>query len=259
VSAIEEQQLERRGRADAPVYVYGIVRAGAGVPRVPGVLGSSVAVVPERQVAALVSVVADERVRAKRRDLLAHSDVLQEAHGGGVVLPLRFGTLFPSEEELRAGFLGPRHDELRSLLDRFEGLGEMRLRASYHDEQSVLGEIVAEDQQVARLREATRTGAASHAQLVRLGELVAARLEARRAADGDEIVRRLSEGAVDVNVDAPEGDLGVVKASFLVREQDRRRFDELLEATALRLRHLVDFTCTGPLPPHSFVAIAGGR
>ena len=70
-------------------------------------------------------------MRAKRRDLLAHSDVLQEAYGNGVVLPLRFGMLFDSEDELRDRLIDPRRDELLSLLERFDGVAEMRVRAQY--------------------------------------------------------------------------------------------------------------------------------
>jgi hypothetical protein len=35
-------------------------------------------------------------------------------------------------------------------------------------------------------------------------------------------------------------------------------FDELLESVALNERHRLGFTCTGPLPPHSFVDLRGG-
>jgi len=238
--------------------VYGVVRAGAAsAPPTRGVLETPVRVVEHGSVAALVSTVPEERVRAKRRDLLAHSDVLQAAYDLDVVLPLRFGTLFPSEGELRSAFLEPRHDELLALLRRFRGLGEMRLSAEYHDEESVLAAIVAGDARVRQLRDTTRERRGGHADLVALGELVGARLEARRASDAEELVARLAPAAVDVHVDAPDGELGVVRASFLVRDRDRRTFDELLDAAALRLRHLVRVRCTGPLPPHSFVALFG--
>jgi Gas vesicle synthesis protein GvpL/GvpF len=257
VTAIEEHRPRRRGAVDAPVYVYGIVRAHAAAPRTRGVLGFPVTVVTHGAVGALVSSVREERVRAKRRDLLAHSDVLQAAYERAVVLPLRFGTLFPSEAELCDAFLEPRHDELLSLLERFDGLAEMRLRADYHDQDSVLGAIAADDPRIVRLSDATRNGGASRGELLQLGELVAKRLEARRVSDAHELVARLAAAAAEVRVDEPEDELAVVRASFLVRDRDRARFDDLLEAAALRLRHLVHVRCTGPLPPHSFVGLTG--
>jgi hypothetical protein len=237
------------------VYVYGVTRAGTAAPAAKGVLGGDVRLVELDGVAAVVSGVPHERVRAKRRDLLAHSDVLQAAHEQGVVLPLRFGTLFSSEDELLSAFLEPRLDELRSRLASFDGLSELRLRAVYHDQDSVLAEIVAGDADVARLRDATRSGRASEADRVRLGELVAKHYERRREADARQIVDGLRGVALDVSVDEARDEITVVKASFLVDERKRRRFDDALEALALRMRHLIDLTCIGPLPPHSFVSL----
>jgi hypothetical protein len=240
--------------ADPPLYAYAVVRGDTSPPSCRGVLDAPVATVRDGGVAVLVSRLQSDKVRAKRRDLLAHSDVLQEAHGNGVVLPLRFGMLFHSEDELRSRLIGPRRDELLSLLDRFDGVAEMRLRAKYHDQESVLADVVKDDPEIAKLRGAAR----SQGDLVRLGERVAQRFEARRAADQDLVVRRLGAHALETHVDELDDELAVVKASFLVRDRQRKKFDAELDAVALRLRHLVAFTCTGPLPPHSFVELGDG-
>ena len=243
------------GRGQGPVYVYGITRAGSGAPNAKGVLGGNVRLVELDGVAAVVSGVANERVRAKRRDLLAHSDVLQAAYSQGVVLPLRFGTLFSSEDELRTAFLEPRRDALLSSLASFDGLCELRLRAAYHDQDAVFGDIVAGDAEIARLREASRSGSAREADLVRLGELVAKTYEHRRAIDRQQILDSLRGVSVDVSVDENLDEITVAKASFLVNDRKRGAFDKALEALALRVRHLIDLTCIGPLPPHSFVSL----
>ena len=237
--------------ADPPLYAYAVVRGDATPPARHGVLDTPVATVRDGGVAVLVSRLKSDRVRAKRRDLLAHSDVLQEAHGNGVVLPLRFGMLFDSEAELRERLIAPRRDELLTLLEQFEGVGEMRLRAKYHDQESVLAEVVKDDPAIARLRERART----QADLVSLGERVAKQYEARRSVDADTILTRLGVHADQTHVDELDDELAVVKASFLVRARKRKRFDAELDAVALRLRHLVNFACTGPLPPHSFVTL----
>jgi hypothetical protein len=256
VSAVDDQPLTQSRRSPAaPLYAYGVVPAQAPAPERSGILGGEVTRVAHGKVAALVTPLSSERVRAKRRDLLAHSDVLQDAYARGGVLPLRFGTVFESEADLRLRLLDRRHDELVTLLERFEGLGEMRVRARYHDQDSVLAAVVQAAPEIARLRSRAR----SQAELVRLGEVVAKSYAARRDADAEAIVARLGAVGVDTRVDEPEDELTVVKASFLVG--DRGAFDAELDAVALGLRHLVQFTCTGPLPPHSFVALGadGGR
>jgi hypothetical protein len=236
------------------LYVYGVVRSGAAAPRTRGVLDAPLDVVDGGRVAALVSPVESERVRAKRRDLLRHSDVLQAAHASDVVLPLQFGTLFASGDELRAHFLEPREDELTTLLDRFRGLSEMRLRVEYDDQDAVLAELVSRDREIAKLRESTRSHAAQH-DLIRLGELVAHRYDARRRADADAVIGRLAERALDVREDSPQSEVEFVRASFLIRTKNKRAFDELVDSVALGLRHIARFTCSGPMPPHSFVSL----
>src|SRR3954451_16850051 len=109
MAVAEDQRLERPGTEETQVYVYGVVRPGANVSAVTGVLGSAVELMPVGHLAALVSRVGGQ-VRAKRRDLLAHSDVLQHAFSQGVVLPLRFGTLFRNENEVEDELGGARGD-----------------------------------------------------------------------------------------------------------------------------------------------------
>lgn len=240
-----------------PVYLYGIARSGREIGGRGGILGARVTTIAHRKVAAIASSIAGSSVRAKRRDLLLHSDVLQDAFAGGPVLPFRFGTVFPGEEALVDELLAPRHDELVDMLDRFDGVGELRLRAAYHDQETVLREIVRTDPAIARLREATQGRTAGDSRLLQLGEAVAAAFAERRRADGEAIVARLSKHADDVQVDEPIEELDVVRASFLVREKKTSKFDELLESVALTHRHLIGFNCTGPVPPHSFVDLDG--
>jgi hypothetical protein len=219
------------------------------------VLGAPVRLVRHGRVAALTSRVPDERVRAKRRDLVAHSDVLQKAAAGGVVIPVRFGMVLADEDAVVESFLEPREQELLALIDRFAGTAELRLRVVYQDRERILADVVAGDPTVRRLREASRRSA-TQATLLQLGERVAKLYAERRAADADAVVERLARHAVDVQRDEPGDELEVVRASFLVRDEARRAFDEELDAVALRLRHLMSFTCVGPVPPHSFVALS---
>src|SRR3954451_11537341 len=256
MAVAEDQRLERPGTEETQVYVYGVVRPGAKVSAVTGVLGSAVELMPVGNLAALVSRVSGQ-VRAKRRDLLAHSDVLQHAFSHGVVLPLRFGTLFRSENEVEDELGGARGDEILALLERFDGLGEMRLRVAYHDEEHVLRHVVAADPAILRLREETRGARPGDPRLIRLGELAPARIAERRGADESAILERLGAAAVEVHRDEPDDDLVVTKSSFLIRQDRRSRFDELLDSVALSQRHLMQFVCTGPMPPHSFVALSG--
>jgi hypothetical protein len=238
------------------VYVYGITRAGSAAPRAAGVLGTGVTTIDCGPVAAIASILPSDAVRAKRRDLLRHSEVLQQAFAEGVVLPLRFGTLFRGPQALARDFLAPHSDDLVSLLNRFDGAGELRLRVSYNDQSAIFAEIVQGNPAIARLRD--QAGQSNRAAQVELGEAVAAAYAGRRRADADAIVERLAAHATDVHVDEAEYELEVLRASFLVPREQMGEFDSVLESVALVQRHLMSFNCTGPVPPHSFVDLGEG-
>jgi Gas vesicle synthesis protein GvpL/GvpF len=233
------------------VYVYGVTSASAATPRVTGVGGGTVHAIAHRGLAAISSSVPDGPLRARRRDLMSHADVLQQALAHGQVLPLRFGTVFADADAVVGGFLEPRHDELQGLLRTFDGLAELSLRA-YYVEEAVLTEIVRDDARVARLRAARRPAD------VALGEAVARALAAKRAAEADEIVRTLVPLARDVVVEEPRTEYELVRAAFLVEPRRIDRFDAAVDALARDRAGTAVFKYVGPLPPHSFVDLGGG-
>jgi hypothetical protein len=205
-------------------------------------------------VAALVSPVEGE-LKATRRDLLSHSAVLERAIAAGPVLPLRFGIVLRDEDAVAQELLEPRRDELAALLERFERLVELRVKAFY-DEEAVLREIVRSDPAIARLNEATRGApdAAAQAQRVRLGEAVARALETTRESDSQAILARLRPLAEDFVVEEGESSLGLT-ASFLVDRGRVGAFDTAMDELAREHEGRITFKYLGPLPPHSFVSL----
>src|ERR687886_624114 len=239
--------------------VYGIVPAETPLDGVPaGIGGARVERVVCGGLAALVSPVEGEELRATRRDLLSHSAVLERAIAAGPVLPLRFGIVLRDEDAVAEELLEPRHDELAALLQRFERLVELRVKAFY-DEEAVLREIVRSDPAIARLNEETRAApeASTQPQRVRLGEAVARALEARRESDAHAIFARLRPLAEDAVVEDAESSLAFT-GSFLVDRGRIEAFDQAMDELAREQEGRMTFKYLGPLPPHSFVSFGGG-
>src|SRR3954471_18408276 len=131
------------------LYCYGIIAATAAKAQpAAGLGGENVEVVEGGELAALVSAVPPGTVRARRRDLMTHFDVLGKAFVRGTVLPLRFGIVFDDERVLLDEFLRPRHDELVQLLRELEGQVELRVTAHYRED-AILAEAVRESARVA--------------------------------------------------------------------------------------------------------------
>src|SRR5256885_17143858 len=96
--------------------VYGIVPGETQLDGVPaGIGGAPVGRVVSGRLAALVSPVEAEELKATRRDLLSHSAVLERAIAAGPVLPLRFGIVLRDEDAGAQELLQPRRAELTAL------------------------------------------------------------------------------------------------------------------------------------------------
>jgi len=224
------------------MYVYGVAERGHTL-RGSGVVDAAVRTVEHGSLAAIVSPVPAAHLRAKRRDILAHQDVLQRAFAKGTVIPFRFGMVFAGEDAVVSELLEPRHDELARLLERLDGRVELSVRA-YYVEDAVLREIVRDDARVARLR-----GQAD----VALGEAVANALSAKRVAEAAAIEKTLLPLAEDAVIDAPRTEYELFRGAFLVRRGEVDAFDAETNALAGERDGTVVFKYVGPLPPYSFV------
>jgi hypothetical protein len=233
---------------EAPAYVYGVTWADGARSSTEGVLDIPVRVLEHGELAALVSELPSADIRARRRDLLRHADVLQQAFERREILPLGFGAVFASSEDVVAELLEPRYEELVALLQSLEGLVELTLRAFY-DEAGVLAAVVRHEPRIAALR-----GSSNPADQVALGEAVAHALADRRARDADEIVASLSSLAREVEVEERVAEFEVVRAAFLVDRSAVEDFEAQAEELAQRHGGLIRFKLTGPLPPHHFVS-----
>jgi len=233
------------------MYVYGLTAAGSTIDA-PGIGDAPVSTVEHGELAAVVSRIGSTPLRAKRRDLLRHSDVLQRAFAAGPVVPLRFGTVFESEDAVVTDLLGARYEELVALLQRVEGLAELRVRATFVEDE-LLTEIVREDRRIAQMRQAP------DANPVALGEAVAHAVASKRLQAADEAVATLSAHAIDVRVDEPREELEVIRGSFLLAQRDVAAFERSAEQFATRQGGRLSMDLVGPMPPHSFVGLDGPR
>jgi gas vesicle protein GvpL/GvpF len=238
-----------------PLYIYGVVAAGSLAPlELEGVCGAPVFPIEEDGLAALAGELPEPEPRLRRRDLQAHLDVLRAAFERTTVVPCSFGTAFGSEDEVRGELLRARRDELTELLERLDGRSQFELSVTYDDD-VVLREVVAADPEIARLREQTRDGGEeTYFARVRLGELVAGAVEARREADAAALLE-----AVGPHVEALEVQDGrqdrVLKASLLVANDRVAAFERTLEQLAAEGGGRMRLELVGPLPPTAFVQL----
>ncbi|MEV5012101.1 GvpL/GvpF family gas vesicle protein [Streptomyces sp. NPDC055692] len=234
-------------------YVYGITAAThPSLPEGMGGVGDPPREIRILKAGELAAVVSDapEGLRPKRRDLLAHQSVLSEAGAGGCVLPMRFGSVSPDDDTV-TGVLTERAEHYKERLRTLDGKVEYNVKGS-HVEEAVLHRVMAENPEIRSLAEANRrSGGGGYQDKLRLGELVAAAVQAREAEDAAEVVHALQPAAAAVS-DGPQSTGWLVNASFLVDRGSAEDFLAAVEEAREDLPHL-DLRVNGPLPPYSFV------
>ncbi|MFF2650741.1 GvpL/GvpF family gas vesicle protein [Streptomyces sp. NPDC058045] len=232
------------------IYVYGIVRGDHALPAGASGVGdppAPVRLLPAGELAVVVSAAAPG-LRARRRDLLAHQDLLLALAATGPVLPMRFGMVAPDETSASAGVTA-RGAEYGALLSRLDARVEVNIKAT--PVQDGLAALVREDPVVRRLREETR-GQPSYENSIRLGEAVAAGLHRRAAAAASELTAELAPLAEELR-QGPEVDGCVLNASFLVPREAEAQLRGVAEQFGAAHADRVELRVTGPLPCYSFV------
>jgi len=237
-------------------YVYALVRHdGRPLPAVTGVGGSELRIVtvPGSKVAAVVSDADALPERVRRTDLLAHSEVLQALVADRDVVPIRFGSVYPSDDEMCGELLAANAGPLQRLLAAVEAKVEMQVKIGY-DEAAVTTEIVASDRHVRKMRDVVRVAPADNGARIELGRRFSAALDARRSEDARQATRRLERSCEAVTVSGGSGDFGVAKIACLVSRKKLRKLEEAIDRMADGQAGRMTFEVLGPLPPYSFVS-----
>lgn len=246
-------------------YLYAVVDAdsvGDLTLSSGGVKGAPVTTVPFGAVAAVVSPLGQERVRGSRADLSAHELVVEDLAATTTVLPLQFGVVLQGETAVVEDFLAPNEEELRRMVAALAGRTEHRLKARYLGDVA-LREAVEGSAEIRRLHQRIqgRGGEAAYHDRIRLGELVAAALDAVKARDAARILQRLERVVEGTVVLGARRDDVAVHAAFLVSDAGRAHFDEAVDSLARELSERMSFELVGPLAAWDFVSddLASGR
>ncbi len=254
--AARRNQPGARALPGASAYAYGVLRSDVPVePSTPGVFEAPIHAIERDGLAVVVSSV-DGPVPARRQDLLAHFAVLESLVLRGTVLPLRFGTVFDSEDEAVLELLVRRRAVLEALLEELDGLVEVAVRATY-DQAAVMREIVEHRRDIRRLSDRTKRlpEDATYFDRIRLGELVAEALELYRQRDGEAIHDALRPLAREFADRGLSSERLAFSGSFLVERVEVGGFREAVERLERDSGGRMSFRVTAPLPPYSFTSL----
>ena len=251
----DEQQQDQEQEERPRVWVFGIVPADAQLEQLEARDDlPEVWLVEKGDVAAIVGDAPEEDPKATRNQALAHARVLESAVRDAPVVPMRFGIMCPSDEDVANGILTERHDELAELLEKFADRVQMLLKVDY-DEQALLREILEDQPEAAELREEIGVGSeeATRDSRVRLGELIANTLEQRRERDGAALLEQLDDVVVEARSEPPEKEWMVLNAPLLIERDAIGDLEKATEEIASEQGELMRFRLLGPMPAYHFL------
>lgn len=239
-------------------YVYGMVAADPALDANAwgtGVSGAAVMLRGDGGLRALVSRIDPGPVAQTRRNLLAHTALLERVMQQVTVLPVRFGTVAPGEDALNA-CIATNEAAFRAAMADIDGKVELGVKASWR-EGVVFAEIVATNATVARLRNRLRDRPASETyyERVELGRQVEQALAQRRAAEAEAILAELSPLADRAAELKTLDDDMVLNRAFLVSRANEPQFDARMRALSESQEARMVFRYIGPVPPYNFVQL----
>ncbi len=237
-------------------YVYCVIHSDKPMTFGPigiGVDPTEVHTVNFRDVAAVVSDTPIELYEPTRQNVLAHERVNETVMRAHTVIPMSFGTVFKTREDIHQ-LLRSAYDAFRDVLVKMEDKLEYGLKILW-DRDRIVEELEVENEDIRRLKAeiSSRNGSTYFARM-QYGRLVDAALQTRSERYVQEIFDELRPVAVASRANRPIGDRMIMNAAFLVRRDKEPDFDAAVKAIGAKNEHLT-FKYTGPWPPYNFVNI----
>jgi len=252
----EGRQSSRAATSTRGKYVYCIIQATEALKFGNIGLGSEPAEVHSvhyKDIAAVVSDTPIEVPDATRENVLAHERVNENVMRTHTVIPMSFGTVFKTPQDI-VELLRGAYDAFNDVLHKMQDKLEFGLKLLW-DRDVAVREVEKEDEEVRRLKNeiASQKGSTYFARM-QYGRLIDAALQSRTERYVAEIFNALRNVSVASRSNKPIGDRMIMNAAFLVSREMEQAFDARVKEIGQQYEKLT-FKYTGPWPPYNFVNI----
>jgi hypothetical protein len=237
-------------------YVYCVIEASEPLRFGPigiGTARSEVYTVHYRNLAAVVSDAPNEVLDSTRDHVLAHERVNETVMREHTVIPMSFGTIFKTRDDI-VELMRSAAEAFGDVLDKMQNKLEFGLKVLWDRDQAIR-ELESEDEDISRLKHeiSTQKGPTYFARM-QYGRLVDAALQARSERYVAAILDQLRDVSVASRINKPIGDKMIMNAAFLISRSQEAAFDASVKSIASQFDKLM-FKYTGPWPPYNFVNI----
>jgi Gas vesicle synthesis protein GvpL/GvpF len=237
-------------------YVYCIIRSTQ--PLKFGAIGMDetwpdVYTINYKDMAAVVSDVPIAPLDSTRENVLAHERVNETVMRDHTVIPMSFGTIFKTREDILE-LLRSAYEAFADVLNKMQDKLEFGLKVLW-DRDDMVRVIEQEDEDIHRLKsEISSQKGSTYFARMQYGRLIDAALQQRSERYVTEFLQRLRDVSVASRVNRAIGDKMIMNAAFLVQRDQEQAFDRRIKDIASHFDKLT-FKYTGPWPPYNFVNI----
>ena len=244
------------GVASRGKYVYCVIEAPDALRFGPigiGATPSDVYTVHFKNLAAVVSEAPLEVLDSTREHVLAHERVNETVMREHTVIPMSFGTIFKTREDI-VELLRSAAEAFGDVLNKMQNKLEFGLKVLW-DRDQVIREVEADDEDISRLKkEISGQKGPTYFARMQYGRLVDAALQSRSERYVAGILDQLRDVSVASRINKPIGDKMIMNAAFLISRDQEGAFDSKVKSIAGMFDNLT-FKYTGPWPPYNFVNI----
>jgi hypothetical protein len=237
-------------------YVYCIIESGDPLRFGPVGIGadpSEVYTVHYKNLAAVVSDAPLEVLDSTRENVLAHERVNETVMREHTVIPMSFGTIFKTREDI-VELLRSAAEAFGDVLNKMQNKLEFGLKVLWDRDQAIR-ETENEDEDISRLKkEISGQKGPTYFARMQYGRLIDSALQTRSERYVADILEQLREVSVASRINKPIGDKMIMNAAFLISRDQEQAFDAKVKSIASKFDKLT-FKYTGPWPPYNFVNI----
>ncbi|HTK27950.1 MAG TPA: GvpL/GvpF family gas vesicle protein [Vicinamibacterales bacterium] len=237
-------------------YVYCIIEAADPLRFGPIGIGgdpADVYTVHYHDLAAVVSDAPIEVLDSTRENVLAHERVNETVMREHTVIPMSFGTIFKTREDIFE-LLRSAAEAFGDVLNKMQNKLEFGLKVLWDRDQAIR-QVEGDDEDISRLKkEISGQKGPTYFARMQYGRLVDNALQSRSERYVASILDELRDVSVASRINKPIGDKMIMNAAFLISRDQETAFDARVKAIAGKFDKLT-FKYTGPWPPYNFVNI----
>jgi len=241
-------------------YIYGIIDSGNETKfNISGLNGSGpVYSIAHEDLNCVVSNYSGKEFSSLSKEevvrcLLTHQMVVEHVMKGRTVLPVKFGTVLPTSDEVRS-LLSQGHSQFVEALAWIQDKVEIEVAATW-DTKQILQEISTEPEIFLASKAIAGRGQSTTQEQIGLGRIVKASIDKHRSGYREQMINFLASVAIDVQPNPLVSDEMVMNVAFLVDKSRQEEFDDCVKQLNDLFHNQINFRVIGPLPPYTFATV----